>query len=203
MTQPEKAPPAKNAKKRKKDEKPARSDITALVRRGTRAYYHRVLPGAVGGDRLYRALEAAWSSDVAKKRAGALNTLYDRGDWNALRRWAAGDMHISVVQRVVLDGAWDELREIYVDDDLLGPAIADHMKRIAATQAEGTRSSHGTVTNALLEEFGPERAMSPITRDEAEAFLHKPRVKGKGGALKPWAPRTQRLARTIAGALWK
>jgi integrase len=175
-----------------------------LVRRGERAYWHRRLPTAVGGDRVSRALECAWGTQDATVRAHALNTFWDRGDWIILRRWASGDIHISRLVRSVREGDYAGLRKLNADGVLLGNAIAEHLGRTEATRSGNTRRNHGAVCTALLEwpKFGPDFPMHTLTTTGAEEFLHAPRVTGEDGEMEPWAPRTQRAYKVVAGALW-
>ncbi|HEX7048637.1 MAG TPA: hypothetical protein VF188_00375, partial [Longimicrobiales bacterium] len=67
------------------------------------------------GDRIWKSLEADWGSDLAAIRAAAVSQLWDRGDWPVIRRWAAGEIHISELVRAVRDGDYDRLRRVNTD----------------------------------------------------------------------------------------
>ena len=172
--------------------------IPGLQRRGNRAYYGRVMPTAVGGDRIWKSLEAEWGSDLAATRAAAVSQLWDRGDWPVIRRWAAGEIHISELVRAVREGDYDRLRRVNTDGYLLGRAVTEHLQRTEATRRSRTLALHRTVCEALIAHFGADRAMHTITTAEAEAFLHAPRLDGE-----PWSPRSQASYRMVAGALWR
>lgn len=174
------------------------SRIPGLVRRNARAYYSRLIPEAVGGDRIFRSLDSNWGSEQAMERAAAVNSLWSRGDWAVLRRWAAGEVHITELLRAVREGDYGRLKRLNADGLLLGKAVEAHLRRIEATSAHQTFVSHRVVCEGLIETFGADFPMHQFTTPMAEAFLHKPRENGE-----PWAPRTQNLYRTKAGALWR
>lgn len=178
--------------------------IPGLQRRGNRAYYGRVMPAAVGGDRIWKSLEADWGSEAAIQRATAVSQLWDRGDWPILRRWAAGEVHITDLVRAVRDGEYDRLKRLNADGYLLGRAAEEHLRRTEATRRPGTLRNHRVVCDALVAYFGADRPMHTITTQDVEAFLHAPKetIKGAKDAL-PWSPATQRIYRMIGGALWR
>ena len=173
--------------------------VTGLTRRGARASYHRALPAAVGGDRISTSLEADWGTQLATDRATAIGQYWDRGDWTLLRRWQAGEIHVSDLVRAVRDGSYDRLRQLNLDGYLLGRGAREHMERTEATRQPGTIRNHRVVCDALLEHFGADRPMHDITTAEAEGFLHAPKDSNGG---EPWAENTQRQYRMVASALW-
>lgn len=177
---------------------PRGSGLPGLVRRGSRAYYSRTMPEAVGGDRVWKSLDADWGSEAAWQRAAAVSQLWDRGDWPVIRRWAAGEIHISDLARMVREGDFERLKLLNADGYLLGQAVEEHLRRTEATLEEATLMNHRVVCSALIERFGADRPMHTITTAEAEAWLHGPREDGE-----PWAPGTQYAKRAIAGALWR
>lgn len=179
--------------------RPAFALPPGLRRRGERAYYVRELPKAVGGDRISKSLEAEWGSELAGTHLSAVNTLWDRGDWPVLRRWQAGEIHISELVRAVREGSWERLRRLNADGYLLGKAVEEHVARTEATRRWKTAAGHRATCEALVDHFGPDRPMHTITKAEAEEFLHAPK---KTNREKPWSPSTQELARIRAGALW-
>lgn len=181
----------------------ARALIPGLQRRGSRAYYGRSFPAAVGGDRIWKSLEADWGTELAVTRAAAVSQLWDRGDWPIIRRWAAGEIHISELVRAVRDGDYERLKRLNADGYLLGRAIEEHLQRTEATRRAGTLRVHRAVCQALLRHFGADRPMHSITTQEIEAFLHAPKdtVRGDDDA-RPWAPATQSQYRMVGGALW-
>lgn len=179
----------------------SRATIPGLQRRGRRAYYARRMPEAVGGDRIYRSLEADWGTEDAVVRATALNTLWSRGDWHVIRRWDAGEIHISELVRAVRDGDYERLKRLNAEGYLLGRAVEEHLRRTEATRRWRTYVTHRSVCEALLRHFGPDRPMHTITTQEIEGFLHAPR--GEGEDADPWAPATQALYRMVGGALWQ
>ena len=177
---------------------PAR--VPGLTRRGRRAYYHRNLPAAVGGERIYKSLEEEWGSAEAVERAGAVHVLWQRGDWPIIRRWAGGELHISELVRAVREGDYSRLQRVNVDGYLLGRAVEEFIARAEATRRPNTIRNAVTLCDALLEHFGADRAMHTVTTPEAEAFLHAPK-ESTGG--EPWAAATQAGHRGIAGSLWR
>lgn len=177
---------------------PRGSGVPGLMRRGSRAYYGRTMPEAVGGDRVWKSLDAEWGSEAAWQRAAAVSQLWDRGDWPVIRRWAAGEIHISDLARMVREGDYERLKLLNADGYLLGQAVEEHLRRTEATRSARTLANHTVVCDALLEHFGASRPMHTITTAEAEAWLHAPREGGE-----PWAPGTQGAYRVIAGALWR
>ena len=79
-----------------------RAAVPGLTWRGRMAYWdraHRRLPKG----RISKSLETA-DREQAAIRAGALNTLVDRGDWDVLARFAAGDVDITDLVRAVREG---------------------------------------------------------------------------------------------------
>ncbi|HEX7117449.1 MAG TPA: hypothetical protein VF212_01595, partial [Longimicrobiales bacterium] len=159
--------------------RPARSPVPGLQRRGSRAYYVRTLPRAVSvdrerGDRISKSLEAEWGSEAAVSRAGAVNTLWERGDWPVLRRWAAGEVHVTELVRAVREGDYDRLKRLNADGYLLGRAVEEHLRRTEATRSVRTHEIHRTACEALVAHFGADRPMHTVTTAEAEAFLHAP-----------------------------
>lgn len=179
--------------------KPASSSVPGLTRRGNRAYYHRVFPEAVGGDRIYRTLEAVWDTPEATRHALAVGTFWDRGDWGIIRRWADGDFHISELVKAVREGAYDSLRRLHSEGYLLGRAVEEHLERIEAIRRSGTIRNHTVVCKALIEHFGADTPMHEITSARAENFLHEAK-ETTGGA--PWSSNTQKHYRMVASALW-
>lgn len=178
-----------------------KSEIPGLTRRGNRAYYVRSFPEAVGGDRISKGLGAEWGSEVVSARAAAVNQLWDRGDWPILRRWQAGDIHITRIVRATREGDHDQLKRLNSEGVLLAPAIEAHLQRIEATrEGASTLRTHKSVCDALLEAFGAEYPMEMLTKEEAQQFLWAPKRTMKG---EPWAPESQRLYRMVAGALWR
>jgi integrase len=178
--------------------RPARSTIPGLRRRGARAYWTREFPKEVGGDRVSRALDAEWDTPLAVTRAGALNTLYDRGDWSVLRRWAEGALHISRVQASVRDHDWQALRTLDREGVRLGAALDAHLARVGSTLQPQTLRLHTTVANVLRAELGADYDMAALSTADAEAILHATRVAGK-----PWGAGTQASTRIVAGAIWR
>lgn len=179
---------------------PRGSGVPGLMRRGSRAYYGRMMPEAVGGDRVWKSLDAEWGSEAAWQRAAAVSQLWDRGDWPVIRRWAAGELHISDLARMVREGDFERLKLLNADGYLLGQAVEEHLRRTEATRSARTSDAHGIICDALLDHYGADRPMHTITTAEAEAWLHMPRETTGG---EPWSPGSQRLARSIAGALWR
>lgn len=179
---------------------PALPTPAGLRRRSTRAYYVREFPQAVGGDRISKSLEAEWGSELAGTHLAAVNTLWDRGDWSVLRRWQAGEIHISEFVRAAREGSWERLKRLNVDGYLLGKAVEEHVARTAATRRASTSEGHRLACAALVDHFGADRPMHTITKTEAEEFLHAPKKKNRN---QPWAPSTQELTRIRAGALWR
>ena len=174
--------------------------IPGLTRRGGRAYYHRTFPAAVGGDRIYKSLECDADAALAAERAQAVGVLWNRGDWPILRRWQAGDVHISEIVRAVREGSWERLRRLNADGYLLGDAVRQHMARTEATRADSTVQSHRTCCDMLLARWGADKPMHEITTADCEVFLHEPKATA-GDA--PWAPNTQKTYRARAHALWQ
>lgn len=192
-------PSMKRTRPKRRDEAPR---ITGLMRRGNRAYWHRFLPEGVGGDRIYNALEADFGSDLATTRAGAVNTLYDRGDWGTLRRWAAGDVHISRIVTAVRDGDWGALLTLNPDGVLLKQSSDDFLQRIEATSAAATYRQYRSTIAALIAELGEDYEMHRLTVKDAEAILHKPRIE-QDDELVPWSAQSQQNNRAKASAFWK
>lgn len=183
---------------RKKKKQQRGSGIPGLTRRGERAYYSRTMPEAVGGDRLFRSIDAPWGSELAAQRAGVLNTFWDRGDWSILRRWANGDVHISELQRALREGDFGSLRILNAQGVLLEDGIRPYLQRVEATSARNTHHAHEVLCDALIRDFGPKFPMHEMTVDKAEGFLHAPRRDGN-----PWSPNTQKAYKVKAGALWQ
>lgn len=195
---------------RLKTRRRVRSGVPGLTRRGERAYWCRSFPEKAGGDRIAKALEAPWESELAATRAGHLNTLYDRGAWGELRRWAAGHLHISEVAAAVLEGDWQRLRQTSAEGPLLAAETDEHLRRIGATRHSHTLAMHKSVCDALVARLGADYPMARMTVREAETFLHEPKPQTRSGATqpdrdawRPWAAETQRFYRMVAGALWK
>ncbi|HEX7050101.1 MAG TPA: site-specific integrase, partial [Longimicrobiales bacterium] len=147
---------------------------------------------------------AEWGSDAAVQRATAVGQLWDRGDWPVLRRWQAGEVHVTELLRAVRDGDYDRLRRVNTDGYLLERAVEEHLQRTEATRRPATLRNHRMVCQALLDCFGADRPMHTITTQEIEAFLHAPRetIRGDEGPA-PWSPATQAHYRMVGGALWR
>jgi len=158
------------------------------------------MPAAVGGDRIWKSLEADWGSEAAIQRAAAVSQIWDRGDWPILRRWAAGEVHITDLVRAVRDGQYDRLKRLNADGYLLGRAVEEHLRRTEATRSARTLAAHRTACEALIAHFGADYPMQDLTTAEAEAFLHAPKATNNG---EPWSPASQRIYRMVAGALWR
>lgn len=178
----------------------AGATVAGLRRRKNKAYYIRAFPEAVGGDSISKALEADWGSDLANTRAGAIGTLWDRGDWPVLRRWQAGEIHVTEIVAAVREGGFARLNRVNVDGYLLGRAIKEYMRRVDATLRDNTIRNAQVLCDALLEHFGEDRAMHTVTTPEAEAFLHAPKTSNRD---QPWASSTQAGHKAIAGGLWR
>lgn len=184
--------------------KRTRSDVPHLTWRGNVAYWERRDDKLPGG-RVVKSLEVKHDrSDLAAQYAHAINTLCERGDWNVIRRWVDGDVHITEVARAVREGDYSKLNRLNVAGTLLGDAIEAFMRRTRATLAKRTGTTYESILRQLLEKFGADYPMAGLSTDAAEAFLHETKLYGTT-QQRPitWSAHMQSTARTIYKALWR
>lgn len=174
--------------------------VPHLTWRGNVAYWAR-RHAMLDGGRVVRSLEVKRDkAELAITYATSLNTLCDRGDWNVVRRWADGDVHISEIARAVREGDYSRLNRLNIAGTLLGVACDDFMKRTRATlKGKHTAITHESVLKQLRDAWGDDFPMASATVAQCEAFLHEPKENADG---EPWMPKTQAGARTIYRQLW-
>jgi integrase len=151
--------------------------------------------------RVVRSLEVKRDNPaLAITYATALNTLCDRGDWNVVRRWADGDVHITEIARAVREGDYTRLNRLNIAGTLLGGACDDFNKRARATlKGRNSARTYEDSLQQLRNAWGDDFPMASATTAAAEKFLHEPKLTAKG---RPWAPKTQAARREVYRALW-
>jgi integrase len=180
--------------------KRAGSQVPHLVWRGRVAYWSRRHPMLPTG-RVVRSLETKHDKpELATTYAGALNVLCDRGDWNVVRRWAEGAVHISEIARAVREGDYSRLSRLNITGTLLGPACDDFLTRSRATLRKGSVKRHASHFQQLRDAWGDDFPMASATSAHCEAFLHAPKA---SIGDEPWAAKTQGTVRAQYAELWK
>jgi integrase len=149
------------------------------------------------GERIYRSLQTK-DAERAVLRAGAVNTLFERGDLDVVARFASGELAITELERAVREGDFGKLRRLHRDGIALASTAAAYLVRAKATLGKATAERYRQIIGAAIAHFGKDRRMHEVSTAEAEAFLHRPR---RGG--EPWAAHTQAAYRNCLGALWK
>lgn len=173
--------------------------VPHLAWRGNVAYWSRRHEMLANG-RTVRSLEVKRDQpDLAITYAAALNTLCDRGDWNVVRRWADGDVHISEIARAVREGDYSRLNRLNIAGTLLGDACEDFLRRSRATLRKNTAKAHETNLQQLRNAWGDDFPMASATTAMCEAFLHADK-KTTGG--EPWSGKTQGVMRAMYVELW-
>lgn len=136
---------------------------------------------------------------VALERVQAVRTLMDRGDWVLIARLRSGEVHITDVVAAVREGTVSRLRRNHHDRATLGPTVERYLRRKEGEKKRaGTLRTYRGMLDQLLAAFPGDTILAEVTRDQVEAFLHRPR---KGGH--PWSARTQALMTAVAGAVWE
>lgn len=173
--------------------------VTGLTWRNGAAYWQRTHAKLPAG-RVVRSLGvSADRAELAGQYAGALNNLMERGDWNIIARWVAGELHVTDIARAVREGDYSALKRLNAEGLRLGDVYARFMTRMEATRSERRVANVRSTLDALVDLYGADLPMHMLTREQAEAFLHAPKATIGGQA---WAAGTQIEARTIAKALW-
>lgn len=136
-----------------------------------------------------------------RRRESAVRALIERGEVETLAalRDRANPLHIVEVTRAHREGTLDALRP-GGRDLVLGPAVAALLASVKATKAANTHALYRSVLRRFVARFGAKTALADITSTDIERWLHEP--KGKNGARKPWAPRTQATAHAVLGRLF-
>lgn len=173
-----------------------RSTTPGLTWRGKVAYWqreHRRFPKAEGADagRIYRSLRTS-EPEMAGIRAGALNTLCDRGDWDVLARFAAGGLDIETIVAAVREGEWRKLRRLHGEGVRLGAAGGEYLAGIESRREKRTARNYRSIVERAVRHFGKDRLMHTIATEDAQRYLDA------GGR----AARTKMAQRVTLGALW-
>jgi integrase len=174
-----------------------RAIVAGLTWRGDVAYYQRSHQRLPKG-RVYRSLDTK-DREQAVVRAGALNTLVDRGDWDVLARWAGGEIEITDLVRAVREGEYRKLRLLHREGIKLGAAGDAYLARVEATLGESTARKYRRIVGAAIKELGAGKRLHEVSTADAEAYLHAPSTRTK----QPLAAHTQASMRNTLGALWR
>lgn len=134
---------------------------------------------------------------VRRKREALVRLLLDQGDYGAIERLRAGEIHFSDIQRAVRKKDFESLRRPAETVDL-GQMMERVLQIVEATRSDGTLRQYQIVTRQLLAELGEGCDPSEVTTEDARQFLHRPRVKGR-----PWSPKKQEQAAGILGRAWR
>lgn len=175
-----------------------RAAVTGLTWRGDYAYYQRSHVRLPKG-RVNKSLHTE-DAEQAAIRAGALNTLAERGDWPVIARWAADELHITDLVAAVREGEYRKLRQLNREGLPLRRTADSYLSRVEATLGKRTREKYGQVVDAAVAHFGAEKRMHEVSTADAEGYLHAPKESAGG---QPWAPHTQAAHRNALGALWR
>lgn len=173
-----------------------RSSVPGLTWRGDTAYWQRQHQRLPKG-RVYRSLRTT-SAEQGAARAGALNTLLDRGDWDVLARFASGDLPIDTIVKSVREGEWRRLRQLHGEGVPLRAAADAYLEQVEATLSARTFTMYRSIVDRAVVHFGELRRMHDVATTEAQEYLYAARIEGES-----WAPRTMGTQRTVLGALWR
>lgn len=145
------------------------------------------------------SLSAATNSPVvARKRDAAVRTLLERGDLDTIERLRRGELHISAIERAVREGDFDSLRAQANGALTLGNALDRVIRVVDATRAAETSRQYKLLAEWLKKEFGEDRDIATITKDDAREFLHRVQRRGRR-----WAPSTQQTNAMFIGRFWR
>jgi integrase len=143
--------------------------------------------------RIVRSLRTR-NSEQAAVRAGALNTLMERGDWPVLKRFAEGLVDIETIVAAVRDGEWKRLRQVNADGVALGAAADAYLAHVEARgESKRTVRNYTSIIRRGVRHYGATTAMHAVSTTEAQAYLD--------GAER--SPRTKLAVKVAMGALWK
>lgn len=180
-----------------------RAQIRGLSWRDGVAYYQRkeaaLVSAALPTGRIYRTLDTK-EAERAIIRCGAVNTLFERGDYDVLTRFATGELGIVEIERAVREGEWTKLRRLHREGIRLETMADAYLERVEATLGKRTAEKYRQVVDAAVAHFGRDLRMHELSTTEAEKYLHAPRARTDG---KAWAAHTQASHRNTLGALWR
>lgn len=167
--------------------------LPGVTRRGRVFYWQR--EHELLGGRVYKSLGTA-DLATANAYAGSLQKLMDRGDWDAIRRWAQDKLHVSAIERAVREGDWQSIRRLHMSGPLLGEQADLFLEKVEATRSAGTEQLRRSAVGRARAHFGADYPMHTLTQKDAEAFLHAER----GG--RRWSANTQASYAMALSLLW-
>lgn len=134
------------------------------------------------------------------RRARAVRALLDRGDIAAVELLKRRKLHITQIVEAVESGDFGRIdtATAHMRGDSLGNAIAALLKIKTATKRKRTTFVYRAWLTQLERHFGSARNIETITREEAEAWMHADKPKGK-----PWSARTQKAVSILCSSVWK
>lgn len=183
-------------KRKRKKRQPAA--VRGLTFRNGVAYWrreHARLPNGL----VVKSLQTS-DPELGADRAGAVNTLMDRGDWKIIERWVAGEIDITDIAKAVRDGEYAPIRRVSIDGTRLGDAVETFLQNSRGRKlAPASLQQYESILGHAIDEWKADYPMALLLTAEAQAFLYRDR---EGDPKEPWAPRTQRSVKTVMATLW-
>lgn len=161
---------------------------------------HRRLPGGRIRKTLMVPTDHPKALELVRQRVAAIQLCMDRGEWGAIERWATGDLDVTDLVRVVMQGDWSSFSDATREAPTLREEFRRFLGHVQRKKAARTWDQYRSILGNVERALGPTTRLDAVTVEDADAFLFGPQESNGG---RPWSRNSIRAVRALCVQVWK